>query len=417
MSSPAPATAVPAPPTPALARNAALLLVGNAVSLLAPLITVPYVARVLGPAGWAPVLVAQAAVAWLVMVVDFGFDFSAVRALARESAPDRRASTVQQVQSAKLFLAPLATLALLAIFLTLPSLHDAWRLCAAATALVWLRGFDPLWYFLGIERVPRAVTVQILGKLGATAATFALVRAPEDAWLVIALQAAGAALSTAILTGWMRQDAPRQVPRWRDARAAMSDGVTLFGFRAATGLFATANVLVGGALLATPALAAFAAADRLVRAAIGTLHPLSQVVLPRVAAQRAAGGSASALIARSMRVTGGLGLLIGAVTFAAAPLIVQLLLGPGYEGAVPLLRALAVLPPLVAVNTVLGVQWAIPFGRDRGFLVAVLVSGGVNLVLALLLAPRVGAMGIIAALVGAEALQTLLLLRERRSAA
>lgn len=401
-------------PAPALARNAALLLVGNAVSLLAPLITVPYVARVLGPAAWAPILVAQAAIAWLVMVVDFGFDFSAVRALAREPSVERRAAIVQQVQSAKLFLAPLASLALLAIFVTLPSLRGAWLLLAASTALVWLRGFDPLWYFLGVERVPRAVTVQIIGKLGATAATFALVRAPEDAWLVVALQAAGSALSTAILTGWMRQDAPRHVPRWRDARRAMAEGITLFGFRTATGLIATGNVLLGGALLATPALAAFGAADRLVRAAIGTLHPLSQVVLPRVAAQRAAGGSAAALLARSMRVTGGLGLLIGLVTFLAAPLIVAILLGPGYEGAIPFLRALALLPPLVAVNTVLGVQWAIPFGRDRAFLGAVLVSGSVNFALAILLAPGYGAMGIIVALVGAEALQTVLLLRERR---
>lgn len=398
-------------PAPALARNAALLLVGNAVALLAPLITVPYVARVLGPEGWAPVLVAQAAVAWLAMIVDFGFDLSAVRAIAAEPAAEKRAAIVHQVQTAKLFLAPIASVALLVIFLALPALDDAWMLLVASLALIWLRGLDPLWYFLGVERVPPAVVVQIIGKLGATAATFLLVHGPEDAWRVIGLQAAGAGLATAILTGWMRHDAPRRVPRWRDAKAAMADGVTLFGFRAATGLFATGSVLLGGALLATPALAAFGAADRLVRAAIGTLHPLSQVVMPRVAAQRASGASADALIAGSLRVTGGLGLLIGLVTFFAAPVIVAVLLGPGYEAAIPLLRALALLPPLVAVNTVLGVQWAIPFGRDRAFLGAVLVSGTINLALALPLAPRYGAMGLIAALVGAEAIQTLLLLR------
>lgn len=402
-------------PAPALARNAALLLVGNAVSLLAPLITVPYVARVLGPEGWAPVLVAQAAVAWLAMVVDFGFDLSAVRNIAAAPDPARRAAIVQQVQSAKLFLAPVASVALLAIFLALPALRGAWMLLAASQALVWMRGLEPLWYFLGVERVPPAVTVQIIGKVGATVATFLLVHSPEDAWLVIGLQAAGTGLATAILTRWMRHDAPRGVPRWRDARAAMAEGVTLFGFRAVTGFVATGNVLLGGALLATPALAAFGAADRLIRAAIGTLHPLSQVVMPRVAAQRASGASASALIAGSLRVTGGIGLLIGLVTFFAAPRIVAILLGPGYEAAIPLLRALALLPPLVAVNTVLGVQWAIPFGRDREFFGAVTLSGTLNLVLAMLVAPRYGALGIIGTIVGAEAVQTLLLLRIKRS--
>src|SRR5690606_36840631 len=123
----------------------------------------------------------------------------------------RSAAVVHQVQTAELFLAPVASVALLVIFVALPALRGAWMLVAASSALVWLRGLDPLWYFLGVERVPPAVVVQIIGKLGATAATFLLVHGPEDACLVSGLQAAGAGTATAILTGWMHHDAPRRL--------------------------------------------------------------------------------------------------------------------------------------------------------------------------------------------------------------
>jgi O-antigen/teichoic acid export membrane protein len=74
------------------------------------------------------------------------------------------------------------------------------------------------------------------------------------------------------------------------------------------------------------------------------------------------------------------------------------------------------LPVLVALNTVLGMHWAIPFGQDRGFLAAMLSTGSLNLLLALALAPRFGALGVVVALTLAEVIQSLLLLRLRRRA-
>jgi PST family polysaccharide transporter len=112
--------------------------------------------------------------------------------------------------------------------------------------------------------------------------------------------------------------------------------------------------------------------------------------------------AADRLVQRSLLVTGGLGLVIGATAFIAAPLLVEILLGPGYEGAVPLLRILAILPPLVAVDTVLGLHWAVPHGHDRPFLTTMLIAGTLNLALAIALIPRFGAEGVSAAVVLAE---------------
>ena len=50
---------------------------------------------------------------------------------------------------------------------------------------------------------------------------------------------------------------------------------------------------------------------------------------------------------------GFVGTSMGLVAFFGAHILVRTLLGPGYEAAVPVLRLLAALPPLVAVNTVL----------------------------------------------------------------
>jgi len=67
------------------------------------------------------------------------------------------------------------------------------------------------------------------------------------------------------------------------------------------------------------------------------------------------------------------------------------------------------LPALVAVNTVLGIYWALPFGRDRSFLASIIAAGVSNVVLAAVLVPRFGALGMAAASITAEVIVLLVL--------
>lgn len=399
-------------PAPSLRQNTALLLVGNAIALAAPLITVPYLARVLGPAGWAPVLLAQALAAWLVMVMEFGFDLSGTRALARARTDSvERAAVIHGVTSAKLLLAPIVTLVLIVAFALTPDLRASTGTTALAgpSLLGWtllyilLRGLNPFWFFQGLERIGSAVLIDSGARLAAALGVFVFVHGPADASRVLALQAVAALGATLALTLQMVRDTPLALPTIAKGIATLRTGLTLFAFRAASGGFAALNLFIVS-LLGTPALVAvFGGADRIIRAGIGTLNPLTQAILPRVSFLRATDDAAAdRLVQRSVIVTGGLGLLIGATAFVAAPLLVQLLLGPGYEGAIPLLRILAILPPLVAVDTVLGLHWAVPHGHDRPFLATMLIAGTLNLVLAIALIPRFGAEGVSAAVVLAE---------------
>ncbi len=391
-------------PVPSLRRNTAVLLVGNAIALAAPLITVPYLARVLGPTGWAPVLLAQALAAWLVMVMEFGFDLSGTRALARARADSvERAAVVHGVQSAKLLLAPLATIILVTAFRLTPDLRGVDGLLGWTLAYVLLRGLNPFWFFQGLERVGSAVLVDSGARLAAALGVFVFVHGPADAARVLALQAIAALGATVVLTLQMTRDTALPLPTIAKGISTLKAGLTLFAFRAASGGFAALNIFVVS-LLGTPALVAvFGGAERIIRAGIGTLNPLTQAILPRVSFLRATDAAAAdRLVQRSLIVTGGLGLLIGGTAFIAAPLLVQLLLGPGYDGAIPLLRILAVLPPLVAVDTVLGLHWAVPHGHDRPFLATMLVAGTINLLLAIVLIPRFGAEGVSAAVLLAE---------------
>ena len=83
-------------------------------------------------------------------------------------------------------------------------------------------------------------------------------------------------------------------------------------------------------------------------------------------------------------------------------MLVRLLLGSRFLPSVDVLRALALLCPLIAINTVLVYQWLLPRFLDASLTRLTLTAGVINVCFALLLAPRYGAVGMAWAVVLTE---------------
>ncbi|MBM3854918.1 MAG: hypothetical protein FJ399_17490, partial [Verrucomicrobia bacterium] len=106
-----------------LAPAIAVLLSAHTVGVVVPLLTLPWLARVLGPAAWAPVLVAQALANWAALVLEFGFDLAGARDVAQAEGDRALARTTAAIQQARLLLTPLVSLGVIGVALVfLP--HD-----------------------------------------------------------------------------------------------------------------------------------------------------------------------------------------------------------------------------------------------------------------------------------------------------
>ncbi|HVX40765.1 MAG TPA: oligosaccharide flippase family protein [Gemmatimonadaceae bacterium] len=387
-----------------LFKNASSLFAGQAVGLVVPLLTIPYLARVLGPAAWGPVLAAQALGYWLLLVFEFGFELSGTRAVARARAgAEAMSEVVHGVQSAKALLVVGAAPLVAAIIILVPSLRHNAELIGWAFAFAVLRGLSPLWFFQGIERVHGAVAVDTVTRALAALAVFAVVRDPSDGWRVIALQALFAAVALVVLTRGLNRHVRLRRPEFGAARRTLREGSSIFACRAWSGVYIQANAFVLS-LLAGPAVVAFfGAAERIVRGAINLLQPLTQAFVPRVSFLHASDQSAARRTVRHALLAVGLfGAAIGLVAVVAAPLLVHVLLGSGYLAAIPVLRLLGALPLLIAVNTVMGLYWAIPFGHERLLLGAIVAAGVANVAAAIVLVPHWGAAGMAVSAIIAE---------------
>jgi polysaccharide transporter, PST family len=395
-----------------VAQNALALYGIQFADYVLPMITVPYLARVLLPAGWGLVVFAQGLSNWLVLIIEYGFGFSATREISRcRDEPARSAEIVAGVVGANwlLMLAALLVAGLASIFILIrvPEFRANQNYLWLALLLAVTQGIRPFWYFQGSEDMRFPASMNVAGRLAAAAGIFLWVKTADSGWKVLLLQVCTGAVVSAIIFVEMYRRIPFRWPTPKLARSALRMGWTMFLSRCTVSLYTAANTLILG-FFADPAQVAFyGGAERINRAALGLLQPMSQALFPRMSHIAVRDRDRAAAAARlSLWIFGAFGVVAAALLALLAPWVIRILLGPRYQPVVSVFRVIVLVLPLIALSNVLGTQWMLPFGMDRSFQRIALGAGVLNVSLALLMAPRFGAIGMAWSVVTAETFVT-----------
>lgn len=402
-------------------ENLASLCGVHVLNYVMPLMTLPLLARVLGPTCWGELAFAESYATYLSLFIEYGFGLSATRELAHfRDDPATRSRLLAGVLSAQVILTLCAIPATIALGWGVPHFAPYRPLLPLAFALGVFRAMNPFWYFQGIERIRTVALITAVTNIAGAAGILALVRSPADVSLALLLRMLAACTCFTVSLALAFRTARFRRPDLKLAIASLREGWSLFMLKGAVSFYTSANVLLLGIMAPPAAVAIYAGAEKIASAAAAAINPLMQAFYPRIAyLLHHDPKNASRTTQMSLLVTVSSGVLLGLTLFFGAPLLVRLLLGAHFAGTVPVLRVLSVLPPLIAASNVLGVQWMVPMHLDR-YLNRIIISAGVvNIALALLLVPHFGQIGMASTVGISELLVTcsiIVLLTTRRLA-
>jgi PST family polysaccharide transporter len=387
-----------------LAQGALALYVVQFFRKIVPLISIPYLARILGPSGWGLVAYVMAFSDLLVLVLEFGFNLSATREIARYRDDRERCSEIMSgVLGAQAMLICVGVTLALSIGSFLPLLRDHRNMLLAGCIYAIVQGVAPQWLFQGFERMRLIAVLEISGKLAGLAGLVLFVHRPDDAWKVFAVSTVPAALACAVGFVLAHRTAPLRWPTRVLIEQALRMGWPLFVFRSGESLYGIANSFTLGLFAPAAAVGYFAAAEKLSKASFGMLNPIREVLYPRLSKLIHESPSDAARLARTGVVvlcSGGI-LISAGLAFWARPLI-RLTTGDAFLPAVAALRMFAILPVILSVTYSVGMQTLLPHGKDKLVSKIILVAGAINLAMAAVLAPRFAEIGMAGAVVFSE---------------
>lgn len=361
------------------------------LNYILPLLTVPYLVRVLGPEKYGLVSFAQAFVNYFVIFTDYGFGLSATREISIYREDRKRVSEIfSAVMVAKCIFGVLSFVAFLLIILLVPRFGREWILFMFSFITVIGNILFPVWFFQGMERMKYITLLNILSKGIFTACIFLFVRRSADYLYVPLISSLGALVAGGIslkvaVDGF---GVNFHVPSFKALKHQIKEGWHVFVSTVAISLYTVSNTFLLGLLTNNTIVGYYSAAEKIVRAVLGLLTPASQTLYPYMSVL--ASESKERLLRFAKKIlflVGGTMFLVSLLLFIFAPLVVDLLLGVQYEQSVVVVRVLAFIPFVVGLSNVFGIQTMIPFGLKRDFSKIILSAGCINVVLALLLIP------------------------------
>jgi len=406
------ATIAHLPPAAAKPRFLPDLVVKNAFALygvqigrkLIPLASIPYLARVLGPEGWGEVAFVTAMAELIVIAIEFGFNLSATRSIARfRNDPVERGRITMGVLTAQSLLAATALSVAIIASRFIPILHNRGSLLLAGLVYAVFQGFIPLWYFQGMERIRLAAALELGAKLVALGALFVFVHFPQDAWRAMAIQALSPVVSVVAGVYLAFRGSVFCRPEWGLVTEVVREGWHMFMYRSAESLYGVGNSFLLG-LYASPIMVGyFGASEKISKAAAGLVNPIRESLYPRVSHLAHTDPAECTRLARiGTFLMVSFGLVLSLTLFLFAHTIIPVLMGQAFDPAVTVLKILSPLPLLLSITFSSGQLWLLPRRHDRLVSHIVFRAAFLNLILSFYLGRKWGHTGMAATVLIAE---------------
>lgn len=362
-----------------LRTNVLALTILQATNYIIPIILLPFLTRTLGVASYGAMIFAQTVISYFTLLVDYGFSLSATRKVA---ANQQNVKYIQHVFIAtwigQWILLLLSGLILFVLCATITRFHESSFLYYAAFITVVGTVVSPVWYLQAIEHMRVITIAQVIGKFCSILLLFFLVKTSSDTALALLILGFGNILSGVTILLWLKHTKLISFywPGTQSIKAELTEGFSLFVSRIATSFYTTFVPLLLGFLAGPVALANFQVADRVRIAAQTLITPISQALYPRMNFLFSNERNAATMLAiKALYAIIAITFFAGLIIFIAAPFIINILADHSYVSAVSVLRWLALLPLIIGVSNVLGVQVMLPTGMITEFNTILIIAG------------------------------------------
>jgi len=361
-----------------LASNMVYLTLLQIAGYLFPLITMPYLARVIGTVGFGKIAFASAIIAWIQTIADWGFNYTATRDVAKNRDDADKVSRIfSSVLWARCILA-LASLAVLVILIgVIPSFRENALIILFTFFLIPGHILYPDWFFQAVENMKYITILGVLIKFIFTLLVFLIIREADDYIyqpLIVSFgyMCSGVIALYFILIRWKVRVI--RVPL-RDIFATIKNSTNVFINNLMPNLYNSFSVILLGMFGTATHTGLFDAGRKLTVLSNMAMSVISRVFFPFLSRR-----IDKHHIYRTFSLCAAS--LITALLIGLAPWLIQLFFGAEFAESVLILRITAFAVLFVAMNEVYGTNYLIVRGHDRVMRNITLVSSLIGFALA-----------------------------------
>ncbi|MDE9481665.1 flippase [Xenorhabdus bovienii] len=362
-----------------------LTLVQGSIYIL-PLVTFPYLVRILGVENFGILAFCLATIQYLVLITDYGFNLTASQKIAKIGNNKILVSkTFWSVTNAKFLLAILSLLLLVIIIMEIKIYQDKCNILIALSPLFLGNVIYPIWLFQGKEDMKWITFCSVISRLIVIPLTFFFVKNKNDIVIAALIQSSpnfiAGIISLSII--YKYKWVGKIELNLSEVQKRLKESWHVFLSTSAISLYTTSIIIILGFISGPIAVGYFNAANTIRNAAQGLLNPIAQAIYPRINNLITENyEEALSLLKKSLRYFCGLALLGSILLYILAPYLIKYGLGSEYSESINVLRWLAFVPFIVSLSNIFGIQTMLSHNYKKQFSNILMICGAISILLA-----------------------------------
>lgn len=385
-------------------RNFSYNIVYQILILILPLITAPYISRVLGVESVGIYSYTYSIANYFVLFAMLGINNYGNRCVAKSKSDEKALSKICSSIYALQLIASIIVILIYCIYVMFFEKIEYKPYAWIQLIFVISSVFDINWLFFGLEKFKVTITRNMVIKTLSVILIFVFVKTKSDLIIYTLILALTTLISQISLWPFLKKNVRLQRAKWEDIKVHIKPNLMLFIPVIAISIYNIMDKIMLGRLANTVELGLYENSERIINVPISVIAALGTVMMPRISCLLALKEEEKAKIYmdKSMIFIMFVSIPITFGIMAISEDFAPIFYGNEFVKAGNLIKILAITIIFKSWANVIRTQYILPKEKDKFYVISVLLGAIVNFVLNILLIPNFKALGAIIGTIVAE---------------
>jgi O-antigen/teichoic acid export membrane protein len=379
-------------------KNITSLFFVQIANVLMPMLTIPYVVRVVGPEKFGIINYAGAIVGYFILLVNYAFNLTASRRIAQNKDDNKRINKIfNEVLGAQIVLWIIAVLIFISCLIILPIFQQNMKIFVVTFLMTVGCVLTPDWLYQGMGNLQRLAFFNLFSKILFTVVILFMIKNAEDFFWQPLTFSVVQIISTSISLTWaiFKYNLTINIPSLKSIIKILNKDKTIFFSSIVISLYTTTNIVILGSFASVTEVGYFTAAQKFILLSQSIIVvPLTNALFPFVGGEFAKGNSHGVNVVKRIAPT------IVVIMFFLSLLMVSVgswfigvFYGSNFETSKVIFRVMAFIPFIISISNLYGIQLMLNLKLDSVFFRITSIGAIMSLLINGLLVKHFGGLG------------------------
>lgn len=364
-----------------------------------PLLTLPYLTRVLGIENYGLLAFAGAFIQYFNTLIDYGYNVSATKLISIHRNDNIIVSDIfNSIFAIKSIFVISCLIIYLPIIYFIPKFRNDIYLYLISYSSVVGNLLFPVWFYQGLEKMKIIAAVNAISKTVATILIFVLVKKSYDLNIAAAIQSISVITAGVISFIMVKRFYPKlsfYIPKRAAIVQNLKNGWPIFVSLLSVSLISNSNVFILGIISTNKMVGYLSIAIKIVWAVVNMINPISNAIFPRVSFLfQDSREKAMRFIAKVIRYSFIIFIIFSISIFIFSDTLVLLATGTKNSYLSILIKIISFFPAFIYIDNILGMQIMLNLGMEKKYMAIYILAAIYSIVAAFLFAASYKAIGI-----------------------